>query len=871
MPETHNRNTPQKPLHIRQQNVNKSLISQLDLLESLKRNDYNICAIQEPYIDFRGKTQANRQWITIYPNTHHEHPDSTQSITLINTNLITDSWKQIHFQHPDITAIEIYGHFGTLRLINIYNDCNNNHTLTHISNFMRDRERQLRATEPIHTIWLGDFNKHHPLWDEARNAHLFMRRNLDLTQPLLNLLSRHNMKMPLPPSIPTLRVHNTGNHTRVDNVFCTENTMDAIIKCNTDNTSQPVRTDHYLIDTQIDIYTPKTKWKPRHNFRTTDWPEFVKTLKNNLANLPLPTEIENISDFNHRLKELNKAVHDTIKKHVKLSKPCPYSKRWWSNELAIEKKKMRQLGGRSKYHRPNAHHPVHEEYRKQRNRYSEMICKAKAEHWVEWLESLDQTSLWQASRLVTSPATDAGRARTPTLQVKDPMTRCIIREAMDNESKGQLFYKIFFPPPNPVIPTIPPDFQYPPPRWKFTNITNEQIHHAIRKLKPYKATRNRTIPNSVFIHARDDLVPHLGPLFHATNSLNYYPQEWVTTEMLMLKKPGKPDYTSPSVWWPIVLSDGMACLLNSCQTHDVVTMCELHNVLPPNHFRACPERTTTDSIHMLTKTIKDAWRKGRVASTLFLDVKGAFPSVDINCLIHNMRRRGIPKEYTDWMRHRLENRCTTLIFDNHETATFMVENRLDQGDPYSGISYLVYNSDLLDIPSLDLGEQTLLFVDDAVLIITGEDFSDTHNKLRNIMTRTGGVFDWAKNHNCEFGIEKFQLLDISRRLIPHQLNPRKRIPIPRRALIPGEQCILSKETAKFLGVIVDNKLNWKGQCAAALAKGQDWLIQFGRLARTIQGINTRYTRQLFLSITVPCMLYVTNFPCLIVLRHRTLY
>ena len=81
-----------------------------------------------------------------------------------------------------------------------------------------------------------------------------------------------------------------------------------------------------------------------------------------------------------------------------------------------------------------------------------MIWNAKAEHWVEWLEGLDQTSVWQASRLVTSPATDAGKARIPTLQVKDPTTKSVIREAKDNTSKGQLFYETFFPPPKPGNP-----------------------------------------------------------------------------------------------------------------------------------------------------------------------------------------------------------------------------------------------------------------------------------------------------------------------------------------------------------------------------------------------------------------------------------
>ena len=124
----------------------------------------------------------------VYPNIHQEHPDKTRSIILINTDLLTDNWKQIHFQYPDITAIEITGDFSMLQIINIYNNGDNNDTLKHISAYMQDRDRQQHIANPLHTIWMGDFNQHHLLWDKPRNMHLFTWENLDLMQPLLNLL-----------------------------------------------------------------------------------------------------------------------------------------------------------------------------------------------------------------------------------------------------------------------------------------------------------------------------------------------------------------------------------------------------------------------------------------------------------------------------------------------------------------------------------------------------------------------------------------------------------------------------------------------------------------------------------------------------------
>jgi exonuclease III len=69
--------------------------------------------------------------------------------------------------------------------------------------------------------------------------------------------------MALPAYIPTLQSHSTGNHTRVDNVFCSEGLLDAIVKCNTDDMSHPVKMDHYPIVTRIDIHAPRAAETPR--------------------------------------------------------------------------------------------------------------------------------------------------------------------------------------------------------------------------------------------------------------------------------------------------------------------------------------------------------------------------------------------------------------------------------------------------------------------------------------------------------------------------------------------------------------------------------------------------------------------------------
>ncbi|KAF8234128.1 hypothetical protein L208DRAFT_1551598 [Tricholoma matsutake] len=170
------------------------------------------------------------------------------------------------------------------------------------------------------------------------------------------------MKMALPAFMPTLKSHSTGNHTWVDNVFCSEGLIDSIIKCTMDNTTRSVKMDHYPIITQLSIIALKTTSRPRPNFRLANWPKLIVTLEANLTNLALPMEIIDTQSFDKTLSNLNNAIQDAIEKHIEISKPSPYSKRWWLTELVSKKKKMQQLGGRAKYQQANPDHLVHKEY-----------------------------------------------------------------------------------------------------------------------------------------------------------------------------------------------------------------------------------------------------------------------------------------------------------------------------------------------------------------------------------------------------------------------------------------------------------------------------------------------------------------------------
>ena len=124
MPQPTNRmpRDDERQVTICQQNINKSLIAQIDLLHQLDPSTHNICAIQEPYLDHNHNSRATHNWYTIYPKEHYVEPSKTRSLMLVNKRIATDAWMQIDCRSSDVTAVQVSTGLGSMVIVNTYSD-----------------------------------------------------------------------------------------------------------------------------------------------------------------------------------------------------------------------------------------------------------------------------------------------------------------------------------------------------------------------------------------------------------------------------------------------------------------------------------------------------------------------------------------------------------------------------------------------------------------------------------------------------------------------------------------------------------------------------------------------------------------------------
>jgi hypothetical protein len=141
----------------------------------------------------------------------------------------------------------------------------------------------------------------------------------------------------------------------------------------------------------------------------------------------------------------------------------------------------------------------------------------------------------------------------------------------------------FFPPP-PLSSTIPEDYDYPTLATPFKPFTEEQINCTISNTSSYKASGPNRICNIVFKCAISTLTPYLLYLFNTIFTLRTYFDPWREFTTVVLRKPGKADYSIPKAYCPIALINTTCKLLTNLVVEQVTHIIEHFNLLPSMHF-----------------------------------------------------------------------------------------------------------------------------------------------------------------------------------------------------------------------------------------------------------------------------------------------
>jgi hypothetical protein len=518
-------------LHILHYNVWKSKdVVLASLFQDRWIREYDVLAIQEPWRNPFIPTSYH-PLKTDFQLAYLEHK-ATRVCFYINKRIDPSTWNTTHLT-KDITMLEISNPTlgNKLRIINVYNEIG--------TNTLADLRDAVHATNPEDELLVvGDFNLHHPLWSTTRR---YAQRGIAAAQPLITMIEEFHLRLLTVPGTTTHRWKD-GEST-IDLTFGSEGVASRMIYCRVDP-SRDCDSDHLPISMAI-----AWDWHPaapsrKRQWAKTDISSLQHTVKEKLPRVPGPVELSEKHSIDRYMHSIIDALQAGIDASTPWSNPSSRSLPGFDQEckdICVEVQRLRRRWQRTR------DEDDYEAYRVARNSKGRHVQKALRNTHRQRVEeaSTSDSGLW---RLVKWAKNRHAITPTCTPALQKPGGGF----ATQAEEKAETLRQYFFPPPLNADLSDIGGYMYPPPI-ECPEITPTEIKRAVHKAAPNKAPGTDNIPNGILHQTIGILLPHLHRLFNACLQIGYCPGHFRESITVVLRKPGKDDYTQPKSYRPIAL------------------------------------------------------------------------------------------------------------------------------------------------------------------------------------------------------------------------------------------------------------------------------------------------------------------------------
>jgi hypothetical protein len=484
---------------------------------------------------------------------------------------------------------------------------------------------------------------------------------------LLAIMEDFNLSNTLPPG--TITYEAGAARTTIDLCLATLGLVDRVIRSQVDRDLDH-DSDHLPISTVIDMRIQQLNATPRRDWKRLDEKTYYKTLKRALPPLRRSATKTALDAY---VQEIVKAIQGAIDRAIPYTRPSDHARQGWSEECSAVLAEAKRL---KRVHSQRHTDESWEAYRAARNHKARTVKKALRNAHREQVEQAAKSpeALW---RLVKWAKTRGNQAPMITPAIRHPETQ---QEATDPKVKADVFRKAFFPaPPEADLDDIR-DAQYDD-QIDMPQITEKEIRDAIRAASPLKTPGPDGIANKALQAGTAQLATHLTRIFNQSLHLGYCPAHFRESTTVVLRKPGKDNYTAPKSYRPIALMNTMGKIMDAVIARRLSYLAETHHVLPPTHIGGRKVRSTEHALHAVTHKIYETWSQNtsHVASLLLLDVSGAFDNVSHIRLLHDLRKRQVDEKTVKWIASFLSSRHTSIAIDGFRSTAYQINTGIPQG------------------------------------------------------------------------------------------------------------------------------------------------------------------------------------------------
>ena len=792
-------------MRLRQINLNKCKLANIQLCQLLKRDMHTVYLITEPYF-YKQKIPGLPKGYCFF--------GSYNSRAIIIAPLRMPLFLCHELSHPDFTVCLYDDGKDKKYLASIYLDILKNvssDNLVNIFEIIQDVE--------VPAIFGLDSNAHSTFWGCAESN----SRGIEME----NLIIHYNL------SVMNVGIEPTWQRDNLSSIIDITLTMGS----NPDVkgwhiTPHILHSDHKMLE----LYFLDKKISPTM-IEKVNWEQFKKNLQIGVCyyNEWTPVTIET------EAAALTKAMHDAIKKSSFSTKLKPKDDLWWNDALYVQSKKVDKLA-RVQLSTPNAANKAR--YLAEKKLLMKNIRKSKRQTWQNFCNSInDPNTMAIFNKIVKG-------GRQPKIGLLKKADGTFARDI--NESISVLMASHF--PKSVEIPkrdeTNLCQSRYYQRNNRFctasdledTFITSERVSAAIKSFGSFKAPGEDNLKPCVlkeFIKNENGL-SRLTMLFKAIVTLGYTPNAWCSAKVIFIPKLGKSDYSEPRSFRPISLLSFLF------KTVERLVFWELeHKVLKihplsKNQHAFRKGYSTESALSSLINDIEQSVYNSGTALIASLDCQGAFDSLLYSDIAKALRKRNTPDHIINWYDSFLHARRANVSF-NDKSSCFKLKLGCAQGGILSPIIWNITFESFIKIFK-NSHVKLHIYADDACLCISGPDLSAQVDLMQDALDK---CHDWGTKHGLIFVPEKTATIFF---------HNKQKIKEPKKLKMNGIEINYSS-TIKYLGIWLDQRLTWSYHINERIKKARGLFIKVRNAVGSYWGPSAKALKWAINGVIAPMITY----------------
>ena len=245
---------------------------------------------------------------------------------------------------------------------------------------------------------------------------------------------------------------------------------------------------------------------------------------------------------------------------------------------------------------------------------------------------------------------------------------------------------------------------------------------------------------------------------------------------------------------PISLLSNFAKFFDKVSHNRLIEFLEQYEILYRHQFGFRKNHSTSHALIHLVNKIASSIDRNEITAGIFLDLSKAFDTINHDILFAKLEHCGIRGTVLQWIKSYFSKRPQFVQFNETQSSMLTIKCGVPQGSILGPLFFIVYINDLANASKVT---KSLLFADDTSIFYSHADIDHLVHVLNEELNNTD---IWMKCNKLSINTKKTNYI-----IFKHKQKKIHR----NTHLYFDDQLLERADETKFLGVYIDENLNWK--------------------------------------------------------------